>query len=51
MKRLYGNHTDQNFANIAELKLMQETGFNSVRLILEYVVWEKEHDSFMERFE
>ena len=35
----------------AELKLMQETGFNSVRLILEYVVWEKEHDSFMERFE
>lgn len=35
----------------AELKLMQETGFNTVRLILEYVVWEKEHDSFMERFE
>ena len=34
-----------------ELKLMQELGFNSVRLILEYVVWEKEHDSFLERFE
>ena len=34
-----------------ELKVMQELGFNSVRLILEYVVWEKEHDSFLERFE
>jgi len=34
-----------------ELKLMQQTGFNSVRLILEYVVWKEEHVSFMERFE
>ena len=34
-----------------ELRLMQETGFNSVRLILEYVVWKEEHDGFMERFE
>ncbi len=34
-----------------ELKLMRETGFNTVRLILEYVVWKEEHDSFMERFE
>ena len=34
-----------------ELKVMKELGFNSVRLILEYVVWEKEHDSFLERFE
>ena len=34
-----------------ELKVMRELGFNSVRLILEYVVWEKEHDSFLERFE
>ena len=34
-----------------ELKLMQETGFNTVRLILEFVVWQKEHDGFMERFE
>ena len=34
-----------------ELKLMQETGFNTVRLILEYVVWKEEHDGFMERFE
>lgn len=34
-----------------ELKLMQATGFNTVRLILEYVVWKEEHDGFMERFE
>jgi beta-galactosidase/beta-glucuronidase len=34
-----------------ELKLMQETGFNTVRLIPEYVVWKEEHDGFMERFD
>jgi hypothetical protein len=34
-----------------ELKLMQKTGFNTVRLILEYVVWKEEHDGFMERFD
>ncbi|MBP3606091.1 MAG: cellulase family glycosylhydrolase [Clostridia bacterium] len=34
-----------------ELKLMRETGYNTVRLILEYVVWREEHDGFMERFE
>ena len=34
-----------------ELKLVQDTGFNTVRLILEYVVWKEEHDGFMERFE
>ena len=34
-----------------ELELMRETGFNSVRLIIEYVVWREEHDGFMERFE
>ena len=34
-----------------ELKLMQETGFNTVRLIPEFVVWKEEHDGFMERFE
>lgn len=34
-----------------ELALMQQTGFNTVRLILEYIVWEQEHDGFMERFE
>ena len=31
--------------------LMQETGFNTVRLIIEYAVWKEEHDGFMERFE
>lgn len=34
-----------------ELALMQETGFNTVRLILEFVVWKEEHDSFLERFD
>lgn len=34
-----------------ELKLMQDTGFNTIRVILEYVVWRDEHDGFMERFE
>lgn len=34
-----------------ELALMQKTGFNTVRLILEYVVWKEEHDSFMVRFD
>ena len=34
-----------------ELALMQETGFNTVRLILEYEVWKAEHDSFLERFD
>ena len=35
----------------SELALMQETGFNTVRLILEYVVWKEEHDSFLVRFD
>ena len=34
-----------------ELELMQETGFNSIRVILEFLVWDKEHDGFTERFE
>lgn len=34
-----------------ELALMQKTGYNTVRLILEYVVWKEEHDSFMQRFD
>ena len=34
-----------------ELALMEETGFNTVRLIPEYVVWKEEHDGFMERFD
>jgi len=35
----------------SELALMKETGYNLVRLILEFIVWKEEHDSFMERFE
>ncbi len=34
-----------------ELALMQRTGFNTVRLIIEYEVWKQEHDSFLERFD
>ncbi len=34
-----------------ELQLMQKTGFNTVRLIPEYVVWKEEHDGFMVRFD
>ena len=34
-----------------ELQVMQELGYNSVRLIPEYVVWEKEHDAFLVNFE
>ena len=34
-----------------EFALMQKTGFNTIRVILEYVVWKEEHDGFMERFD
>ena len=34
-----------------EIKLMKELGFNSVRLIPEFIVWDEEHDSFFERFD
>ncbi len=34
-----------------ELALMQETGYNTIRVLLEYAVWKEEHDSFMERFD
>lgn len=34
-----------------ELILMRETGYNSIRIIPEFTVWEKEHDGFLERFE
>ena len=34
-----------------EFKLMQQMGYNTVRLILEYIVWKEEHDGFMDRFE
>ena len=35
----------------AELGVMRELGFNSVRLILEYVVWKDEHDLFLQNLE
>ncbi len=34
-----------------ELELAAKTGFNSIRVIVEYIVWEKQHDGFMERLE
>ena len=34
-----------------ELKLAADTGFNTIRIILEYIVWEQEHDGFMERLD
>lgn len=34
-----------------ELELAAKTGFNSIRIIVEYIVWEKQHDGFMERLE
>lgn len=34
-----------------EFALMQSIGYNSIRVILEYIVYKEEHDSFLERFE
>lgn len=34
-----------------ELALMAETGFNSIRIIPEFVVWDEEHDTFFDRFD
>ncbi|MBO5199843.1 MAG: cellulase family glycosylhydrolase [Clostridia bacterium] len=34
-----------------ELALCAETGFNTVRLIPEFIVWYQEHDGFFERFD
>ena len=34
-----------------ELALAAETGFNSIRIILEFFVWDQQHDGFMERFD
>ncbi len=34
-----------------ELALCAETGFNTIRIILEYTVWEEEHDTFFDRFD
>jgi len=35
----------------AELELAAKTGFNTIRIIIEYIVWEKQHDGFMDRLE
>jgi len=35
----------------AELALAAKTGFNSIRIILEFIVWDQQHDGFMERLE
>ncbi len=35
----------------AELELAAKTGFNTIRIILEFIVWDKDHNGFMERFE
>lgn len=34
-----------------ELALAAETGFNSIRIIPEFFVWQQDHDGFMERFD
>ena len=34
-----------------EFALMASIGFNSIRLILEFQVWDRQHDSFMEHLE
>ena len=34
-----------------EFALMESIGYNSIRVIIEYEVWEKQHDGFMERFD
>ena len=34
-----------------ELELAAATGFNSVRVLLEFIVWDEQHDGFLLRFE
>jgi hypothetical protein len=34
-----------------EFALMEKIGYNSVRLILEFEVWDRQHDGFMERLD
>ncbi len=34
-----------------ELKLAASIGYNSIRMILQFEVWDQQHDGFMERFE
>lgn len=34
-----------------EMELMRSIGYNSIRVILEFIVWDQQHDSFLKRFE
>ena len=34
-----------------EFALMESIGYNSIRVIIEYEVWEKQHDGFMDRLD
>jgi len=34
-----------------EFALMESIGYNTIRIIVEYEVWEKQHDGFMDRLE
>ena len=34
-----------------ELALAEETGYNTIRIIPEFFVWDKQHDGFMKRFD
>ena len=34
-----------------EFALMESIGYNSIRLILEFEVWDRQHDGFMERLD
>ena len=34
-----------------EFQLMQQTGFNTIRIIPEFLVWDQQHDGFMARFD
>ena len=34
-----------------EMALMQTIGYNSIRVILEFIVWDQQHDGFLKRFE
>ena len=35
----------------SELELAANIGYNSIRIILEFIVWKEEHDGFMKRLE
>jgi len=43
---------ERNMASMElDFALMKEIGFNSIRVILEFIVWDQEHDVFMTNFE